>query len=56
MFTTTTEDGLLNNYAIEPQIYYSNYPSPEQQREYVKQAAISALIVVSAILVAFVAS
>ncbi len=56
MYTTTTDDGLLNNYAAEPKMYYANYPSPEQQLAYVKQAAISALVVGSAILVAFIAS
>jgi len=28
----TTEEGILNNYAAEPAVYFAEYPSPEQQR------------------------
>ncbi len=42
---TTNEEGMLNNYATEPQIYYAEYPSPEQQRNYALQGAIATLLV-----------
>jgi hypothetical protein len=56
MYTTTTQDGLLNNYAVEPKLYYATYPSPEQQSQYVKQAGIAALLVAAALMIAAVVS
>lgn len=32
--------GFLNNYAVEPQPYYAEYPAPFQQRRYLVQGAI----------------
>ena len=52
---TTNENGILNNYATEPQIYFAEYPSPEQQNRYVLQAAAAALLVTSLLLIAFAA-
>lgn len=49
---TTNEDGILNNYATEPAMYFSEYPSPEQQQRYAFQGAIAALLVSITILVA----
>jgi hypothetical protein len=34
MYTTQDERGVLNNYASEPKMYFAEYPSPEQQRQY----------------------
>ena len=45
MYTTTNENGILNNYASEPEIYYAQYPSPEQQERYALQGAIALLFV-----------
>lgn len=56
MYTTTNEEGILNNYATEPQMYYSEYPSPEQQSRYAFQGAIAGLFVLATVLVALVAS
>lgn len=42
---TTDDRGILNNYAIEPEIYYAEYPSLEQQRRYTFQGAIATLFV-----------
>ncbi len=56
MFTTTNEEGILNNYATEPQIYYAEYPSPEQQRNYALQGAIATLLVASLFLVSLAVS
>ena len=56
MYTTTNQDGLLNNYAAEPKLYYATYPSPEQQRQYIGQAAIASFLVLAAIVTAGLAS
>ena len=56
MYTTTTPDGLLNNYAMEPQLYYAAHPSVAQQRDYLKQAAFAAFLIVATLCVAVVAS
>ncbi|MBW4619339.1 MAG: ssl1498 family light-harvesting-like protein [Cyanosarcina radialis HA8281-LM2] len=53
---TTDETGLLNNYAIEPNTYYAEYPSPEQQRSYAVQGAIATLFVTLLMLVSFAAN
>ncbi|BAY12057.1 photosystem II assembly protein Psb34 [Calothrix sp. NIES-2098] len=53
MYTTINEDGILNNYANEPEVYYASYPSNEQQRSYSFQAGIATLLVTALVLVAF---
>ncbi len=53
---TTSNEGLLNNYATEPAVYYAEYPSPEQQRQYALQGAIATLFVTALTLVAFAAN
>ena len=53
---TSNELGVLNNYAIEPQMYYASYPFPEQQRRYALQAAFATLFVTSLVLIALVVS
>ncbi len=56
MFTTTTQDGLLNNYAVEPKAYPAVFPSPEQRRNYAIQGAFAILLVTATILIAFAVS
>ncbi|MFB2933694.1 photosystem II assembly protein Psb34, partial [Aerosakkonemataceae cyanobacterium BLCC-F154] len=34
---TTNEEGILNNYAVEPPVYFAEYPSQEQQQRYLFQ-------------------
>ncbi|PSB23606.1 photosystem II assembly protein Psb34 [Stenomitos frigidus] len=53
---TTNENGILNNYAAEPKVYFAEYPSAEQQQRYTVQAAIAAGLVVLSLLTAFVVS
>ena len=44
MYTTTQLDnGILNNYAVEPEMTYAEYPGFYQQRTYLKQGAAAAL-------------
>ena len=45
MYTSTDENGILNNFSTEPQIYLAEYPSPEQQKRYIAYGAASALLV-----------
>lgn len=50
---TTNEEGLLNNYAAEPPVYFAEYPALEQQRNYALQGAIATLLVTLTVLTAF---
>jgi len=52
MYTTINEEGILNNYANEPKMYYAAYPSTEEQRKYAFQGAIATLFITAIILVA----
>jgi hypothetical protein len=52
---TTNEEGLLNNYAVEPPVYYAEFPSPEQQQRYAFQGAIATILVTALVLVGFAA-
>jgi hypothetical protein len=45
MTTTTNEEGILNNYATEPNLYYAAYPSDEQQKQYLFQGAIAVILI-----------
>jgi hypothetical protein len=49
---TTSPEGLLNNYATEPAIYFAEYPSPTKQQRYAAQAARATLFVVALVLTA----
>lgn len=49
---TTNEEGILNNYAAEPTMYYAEYPSLEQQQRYVLQGAVAFLFVALTVLTA----
>ncbi len=53
---TIDENGVLNNYAAEPAMYYAEYPSPAQQQRYLFQAAIAVLLVATSVFVAISAS
>ncbi|EGJ33231.1 MULTISPECIES: ssl1498 family light-harvesting-like protein [Moorena] len=53
MYTTVDETGVLNNYAPETEIYYADFPTLEQQRNYITQGAIASFLVSLLILTAF---
>lgn len=53
MYTTTNEDGILNNYATEPQLYYAEYPNQEMQNRYKVQGAVATLLVTALVFLAF---
>ena len=42
---TVDETGVMNNYAVEPEMYFAEYPSEEQQRRYMLQAGLASLLV-----------
>lgn len=53
---TIDREGLNNNYAVVPPVYFATFPTPEQARRYAIQGAAAALFVVSLILTAAVVS
>jgi hypothetical protein len=56
MYTTTDEQGRLNNYAKEPALYLAEYPSPQQQQRYLLQSAVALLFVSLTLMTAFAVS
>ena len=53
---TVNEEGILNNYAVEPPVYFAEYPSVDQQQRYLFQGAVAILLVSSLILTALAVS
>ena len=56
MFTTIDETGRLNNYAVEPEMYFASYPSPEQQQRYMLQGGLATLLVTALVFITFAVS
>ena len=57
MYTTTQLDnGTLNNYAVETKMSYAEYPSLNEQKRYIKQAAVATLLVSAIVFISFVVS
>jgi hypothetical protein len=56
MYTTRNEDGILNNYASEPAMYFAEFPSEEQQQNYAAQGAIAVLLVTFTFLMSLAAN
>ncbi|OIP72948.1 MAG: hypothetical protein AUK43_01775 [Oscillatoriales cyanobacterium CG2_30_40_61] len=50
---TTDDEGLINNFAVEPDVYPSEYPSPTQQKRYIFLGAGAVLLVVILLLITF---
>ncbi len=53
---TVDQEGLNNNYGVEPEMYYAAFPSPEQVQTYLVQGAFAALLVTTVLLTAFAVS
>lgn len=53
---TKDEEGLLNNYAIEPDLYPAEYPSSGQQRRYIFMAAGAIVFIAMLLLISFAVS
>ena len=57
MYTTTqTDNGILNNYAREPEMTYASTPDFYQQRRYLKQGAIATSFVSLLVFMSFLVS
>jgi hypothetical protein len=56
MGATVDQEGLANNYAVMPQVYLADFPSPEQARKYAFQGAFALLFFASLIFTAFAVS
>jgi hypothetical protein len=56
MYTTQLDNGTLNNYAVEPKISYQEYPAVYEQKRYLVQGAIAALLVTAIVFVSYVVS
>ncbi len=56
MQTTQLDNGILNNYAVEPKMTYSEYPGFYQQRRYLQQGALATLLVAATVLISFAVS
>ena len=56
MYTTQLDNGTLNNYAVEPKMYFSDYPAVYEQRRYLIRGASALLLVTATILVSFAVS
>lgn len=53
---TIDDEGLINNFALEPSIYPSDYPSPRQQRQYKVLGAAAFFFVLMLILTSILVS
>ncbi len=53
---TVDQEGLTNNYGVEPEMYYAAFPAPEQARQYALQGLAAATFVVGLILTSLVIS
>lgn len=53
---TVDDEGIVNNYATEPDTSLAGYPSPEQQKRYIFLGAGAILLVAITLLTAFVVS
>ena len=53
---TVSNEGLFNNYASEPQLYYAQTPDLFQQREYLRQGLMAATFVMFLLFAAFAVS
>ncbi len=56
MITTADENGVWNNYASEPEVYFAEYPSPEQQQRYFLQGGLAVLLVSTLSAIALIVS
>ena len=50
------DEGIVNNYALEPEVYEAKYPSPKQQRRYIVLGGAAILLVSLVVWIAFDAS
>lgn len=51
--TTVDDEGLINNFATEPKMYPSTYPSPGKQRQYIFLGITAIVLVAILVAIAF---
>ena len=56
MYTTQLDNGVLNNYAVQPKVTYEEYPAVYEQKRYIVQGAIAALFVTAIVFLSFAVS
>ena len=56
MTTISDENGIINNFAKEPQMYYANEPSSKEQRSYLLWGAIASVVIAGSVFTAVVVS
>ena len=49
---TVDDEGIVNNYALEPEMSEAEYPSPKQQRRYIFLGAAAIVFVAFAVWIA----
>lgn len=52
MTTITDENGVMNNFAKEPKMYYAEAPSSQEQRRYALWGAVATIVVVASVFTA----
>lgn len=52
MTTISDENGIINNFAKEPAMYYAEAPTSKEQRSYVIWGAIAFMVVAGSVLTA----
>jgi hypothetical protein len=49
--STIDDEGLINNFAVEPKVYPSKYPSPREQRRYISWGIATTLLIAALLLI-----
>jgi len=53
---TVDDEGIINNYAIEPEMSKAEYPSPKQQQRYILLGVVAIVLVSVVVWLAFAVS
>jgi hypothetical protein len=56
MYTKQLDNGILNNYAVEPDMYYAASPSLSERYQYAIQGGFATLLIATLFLLSFAAS
>lgn len=56
MTTVSDENGIINNFAKEPAMYYAEAPNAQERRGYLVWGAVALCVVVASVLTATVVS
>jgi hypothetical protein len=56
MTTISDENGIINNFAKEPQMYYAQAPDNQQQKRYIFWGAIASVVTVGSVFTAIFVS